>query len=333
MMLQWLNPQAFWLSALLCLFALLGYWHSGFSLAPPRWQQQVFRHPLAHLLPQQPRSVWRRYTERGVLLWFMCCVSVAMMQPVRLGERLPALPPERDIVLLVDVSISMTLQDYVVDGVASSRMQMLQNLLQAFTQQLQGERLGVIIFAEQPYVLVPLTRDQHLVQQQLQRIQPALAGRVSAVGDALILGLQQAAQHAQRQQLFVLLTDADESVGKVDPVAAGQLLAEAQIPLYTLALGSSSAHAAPTKQQGLLYQPVNLDLLQAITEPTGGKLWQATDSDVLGQALAEIQQQHQNRAQASPRYQYQPLYPWLLLAGLLPLLAWQFSHAWRRGGA
>lgn len=286
----------------------------------------VFLHPLAHLLSTTKIPTWQRYLQRAVFAWFWLCLTLAVAQPVQRGAKLPDLPPERDIVLLVDVSISMTLTDYEVQGQRRSRMDVVKTLLHNFAGRLQGERLGVIVFAETPHILVPLTRDPALVQAQLARLSPTLAGRVSAVGDALTLALKEAGKRPQRKQVFVLFTDADESIGRVDPEAAAELLAEAGIPLYTLAIGSTAA-SMEGATGGLAYQPVNLALLQTLTQRTGGQTFQAGDVQAVEQALAAITRQQQNTAEQAPRYEQQPLYHWLLLAGLLPLMLWQL---WQR---
>lgn len=295
-----------------------------------RGNTTAFLHPLAHLLPTTPQPRWQRYLQRALFLWLWFCLTLAVAQPVQRGERLPDLPPERDIVLLVDVSISMTLTDYAVAGQRRSRMDVLKTLLHDFAARLQGERLGMIVFAETPHLLVPLTRDPSLVQAQLARLPPTLAGRVSAVGDALTLALKEAGKRPQRQQTFVLFTDADESIGRVDPEAAAELLTEAGIPLYTLAIGSTAA-SMDGDTGGLAYQPVNLALLQTLSQRTGGQTFQAGDTQAVEQALAAITRQQQNTAEQAPRYEQQPLYPWLLIAGLLPLLLWQVWQ--RRAGA
>ena len=123
----------------------------------------IFLHPLAHLLPATKVPTWQRHLQRAIFLWLWLCLTVAIAQPVQLGAKLPDLPPERDILLLVDVSISMTLTDYTLDEQPHSRMNVLKTLLHDFANHLQGERLGMIVFAETPYLLVPLTRDPTLV--------------------------------------------------------------------------------------------------------------------------------------------------------------------------
>lgn len=315
-----------WLTPYLVVIPLLLLASTTLSQHQRCFQSEVFFHPLSHLLPATPEPTWQRYLHRAIFAWFWLCLSLAVAQPVQRGAKLLDLPPERDIVLLVDVSISMTLTDYDIDGQKHTRMDVLKTLLHDFASRLQGERLGMIVFAETPYLLVPLTRDPTLVQHQLQRLTPTLAGRVSAVGDAIILALKEVGKQPQRKPIFVLFTDADESIGHVDPEAAAALAAESHIPLYSIAIGSTAA-TMEGDTGGLAYQPVNLALLQALSQRTGAKTYQAGDTQAVEQALADITRQHQNAAQPIPRYQQQALYPWLLLAGLLPLMAWQL---WQR---
>ena len=82
----------------------------------------IFLHPLAHLLPATKIPQWQRHLQRAIFLWLWLCLTLAIAQPVQRGAQLPDLPPERDILLLVDVSISMTLTDYTLDGQKRIRM-------------------------------------------------------------------------------------------------------------------------------------------------------------------------------------------------------------------
>ena len=328
MNIDWLTPYYALIPILLLLAStsLSQRTHRSLSEVEGNSGSGVFLHPLAHLLPSTKAPNWQRHLTHAIHGWLWLMLALTIAQPVRLGAKLPDLPPERDIVLLVDVSISMTLTDYAIDGQKQARMDVLKTLLHDFATRLSGERIGVIVFAENPYLLVPLTRDPTLVQRQLQRLTPTLAGRVSAVGDAVTLAVKEAAKRPQRKQIFVLFTDADESIGRVTPEAAADLAAQSGIPLYTVAIGSTAA----TQQGdtgGLAYQPVNLALLQAMSKRTGATTYQAGDATAIEQALADITRQHQNSAEQPPRYEQQPLYHWFLLAGLLPLMLWQL---WQR---
>ena len=59
-------------------------------------------------------------------------IAISLTEPVRIGERLPDPPQERDIVFIVDTSISMILRDYVLDGKRIDRMTLLKGVLDRF---------------------------------------------------------------------------------------------------------------------------------------------------------------------------------------------------------
>lgn len=284
-----------------------------------------FKHPLMNQLPESKSSL-KQYRQQGLLLlWIVGMLSLALAQPVKLGEKLPDLPPERDIVLLVDVSISMRLTDYDIDGKEVSRLAVLKQLISEFVSKTNGERLGVVVFAERPYVLTPLTHDPELIKGQVMRLTTTLAGRVSALGDAILLALKEAAKQPQRKQIMVLFTDANNSIGQATPTAAAELARAAKIPIYPIAIGSSALEGENAKT-GLLYQPVNVEMLQSIAEQTGGVSFEATDIQTIENALEAISQLQKNEAAPKPYYTQTPLYFWFLLLAILPLLLIQLGQ-------
>lgn len=267
------------------------------------------------------QSFWQKIT----FWWHSIAISalvIALAEPVLIGERLPDPPPERDIVFLVDTSVSMQLKDYVLDGKPIKRMDLLRNLVDEFASQMAGEHISVIIFAEQPYSLVPLTNDQYLIRRMLSRITTTLAGRYTAVGDALLMALKEANKQADRHQTFILFTDADESRGKVTSTAAAKLVAESEIPVFTIAIGSSQKGAGK-KVQGGLYQAVNLPLLQEIADITSGESYQVHNSAAIKEALSSILKQRQNLAEIEPQYQREMLYFYPLVLGIFMLVLLQ----------
>ncbi len=264
----------------------------------------------------------------GKFWWLGSAISaliVALSHPIMVGERLPDPPPERDLVFLVDTSVSMQLKDYSLNGSPIKRMDLLKNLLNEFTVKMAGESISIIVFAEQPYLLVPLSNDESLIRRQLSRITTTLAGRYTAVGDALLLALKEANKQRQRHQTFILFTDVDNSLGKVTPQAAAQLVAENHIPIFTIAIGSTQQDKNKAVEGGL-YQGVDLNLLNHLAEITGGKSYQANDSNAVKHALKNILEQRQNQAEIIPRYERESLYLYPLLFGLGLLLIWQLTR-------
>ncbi len=338
---QFLSPHWIWLLPLFWLYYLWWYRQTLVTVhedsiadADPA-AANFFYHPLVKALLheqkkgqiQKQRPIWKK----PGFWWPGSAISaliVALAQPVLIGERLPDPPPERDIVFLVDTSTSMQLKDYSLDGKPISRMDLLRNLLNKFADEMKGEQLSVIVFAEQSFVLVPLSHDQYLIKQMLSRISTTLAGRYTAVGDALLLALKETQKQMGRHQTFILFSDADVSRGHVTSSAAAELVADKKIPVFTIAIGSSQQQnvQGQKKVQGGLYQAVNLPLLQEIADITGGKSYQVHDSKAMKQALQSILQQRQNLAEPKPQYKREPLYFYPLAAGLLMILLWQLRR-------
>lgn len=317
------HPEWLWLLPLLLLatllWRLLGRRQASASLATGHSaaRQQVI-HPLMTLLPH----AYSRHTTalRMILIYSSIIIGlvISLAEPVRIGTRLPDPPQERDIVFIVDTSISMTLKDYVLDGQRIDRMTLLKGVLDRFIQQLPGERIGIIIFADAAYTFVPLTRDQSLLRRMLSRLQATMVGRFNNMGEAIALAVKQTQQQTvgHRHRVLVMLTDADRPTGSIDPQTAAALAAEAGLPLYTIAIGATTAEAEEQRTTGLLYEPVNRGLLDALSTRTGARSYQAGDAQALEDAVNDIANSEANLRVVAPRYYREPLYYWPLLVSV-----------------
>jgi Ca-activated chloride channel family protein len=279
-------------------------------------------HPLLHLIPRVGGG-HRRHVASQVLLWIvLACLVLALSQPVRIGEQVSEPERERDIVFIVDTSLSMILRDYVLNGQRVERISLLKNLLKQFVHNLQGERISVIVFGETAHTLLPLTQDQQLLTTMISRISAGMVGRYNAMGDAIALAVREAGDDAgdkeQRNQILVLFTDAGQHTGRIEPQAAAQLAAEAGLPLYTVAIGASTMEAQEQrKYSGLLYQTVDTALLDTLAQVTHGNSYQAGDGNALERVVADITRHEDNIADQQIRYVQKPLYLWPLIAGLI----------------
>lgn len=299
-----------------------------------------FYHPLVNqLIDASASTSTKKMIWRQVAFWLsgfvLSLLAISLTQPVLTGKRLPDPPPERDIIFLVDTSVSMQLRDYEQDGVEIKRIEVLRNLLDEFAIKMKGEKISIILFAENAYVLVPLTSDQNLIREMLRRITTTLAGRYTALGDALLMALNET-QNAQmrllqsnpqainkkRHQTFILFTDADASRGEVTSNAAAQIVAENHIPVFTIAIGSSDSNK-DKKIKGGLYSSVDLPLLEEISTITQGLSYQVSDATAMQTALNNILKQSQNVAVPKARYEQDELYAYPLGLALFLLMIFQ----------
>jgi len=341
---EFLHPGWLWAAPLsLVAAALLLYPDrlDGLTGLPRLFESRRFRHPRvallraleynSHELDRARGRPWRWLTYAIALIG----LHLALAQPYRLGQQLPEPPQYRDTVFLVDTSITMVLRDYLVDGERVDRMTMLKSVLTHFINRLEGNRISVIAYSEQPYVLVPLTADYDLLKVMIRRLQPAvLTGRTSDVGRGLLYALQQLEQdhnHATSQRpVLVLVSDVDRSNRDLDPRAVAAALAERGYRVHSIGIGAPSPEAREADYRGLIYYPANFTFLSDIATSGGGRFFWADSADSLGAALQAIQAQEKRVVTAEPRYLKLPLYQWPLLATLVWLALLQLWPQRRR---
>ena len=166
----------------------IGQWLNSFA-------REVYRHPLAASLIQkstQNKSIQSRSRYLSLLNYslLLTLLFISLSQPYQIGKQLPDPPLNRDIVFLVDTSVSMILKDYIVNGVRTDRLTVMKNVFAHFIEQLKGNRIQIIAYSENAYTLVPLTTDYQLLNIQLQRLDAAsLTGRSSDLSKALLYAL------------------------------------------------------------------------------------------------------------------------------------------------
>lgn len=287
------------------------------DIASPGGDTHVY-HPLAALLKTTTQPVSSNRLAATVITWLaMGLLVVALAQPERVGRKLPDPLPQRDIVFIVDTSVSMTLRDYIVEGQRVSRMTVVKGVLDEFVQNLKGSHLSVVVFGEHAYTYVPLTADHDFVRNMFSRMETTMAGRFNAIGDGVALAVRNSLEISGRHTVLVLLTDADRATGTITPENAALLARQAQLPLYTIAIGAATGAAEEKRTSGLIYQPVNLDLLSAMSEQTGAKSYRAGAALLLRDAISDIERREQRKVEQLPRFYREPLYSWLLIPALM----------------
>lgn len=293
----------------------------------PDTKNRHVHHPrsslLASLTVQNARNTGLYHL---LFLLAIAAFSVALSGPQRIGEKRPDPPRQRDIIFIVDTSVSMTLRDYLLEGQRIDRMSVIRAMLDNFIQQLKGDRIGIIAFADSAHVLSPLTNDESLLRNLLPKLRPGIAGRTNAIGEAVTLAVKQAQQDKGRRQVLILISDAALPTGSISAEQAAALVAQEQLPLYTIAVGAGSYAAEEERITGLIYHPANLPLMQQLAEQTGAKTYQAGDHESLQAAVNNIEQLEKISVQQPPRYYRQPLYRWPLIIAILLISLMQITN-------
>lgn len=209
------------------------------------------------------------------LMWTLLVVALA--RPQHVGEQVQMPVSGRDLMLVVDISPSMDEQDMVLQGRSINRLQAVKHVLDDFISRRQGDRLGLILFGTEPYVQAPLTFDLETVRTLMREAGLGMAGRATAIGDAVGLATKRLRNRPQDQRVVVLLTDGANTAGEITPDKATEIAAAASIRLYTIGIGAESI-----VQRGLLgsrrvnpSRDLDENLLTRMAQQTGGEYFRA----------------------------------------------------------
>ena len=262
-------------------------------------------------------------------LWVLLVCSAA--RPIYIGEAVDVEQTGRDIFLAVDISGSMREQDMQLDGREVDRLTLVKSVLNDFIAERDGDRLGLILFADQAYIQAPLTPDLNTLNRLLQESEIGFAGRKTAIGDAIGLAVKRLEENQAEQKILILLTDGQNTAGAVAPIKASQVAAQQAVTIYTIGIGSDQTRARGLLNFGRYNPSADLDVqtLTAIAKATNGRFFRATsqqDLQAVYQTINQLQsiEQAQQRFRPVTEYFYWPLLAmlWLYASGAL-LLLWQ----------
>lgn len=272
---------------------------------------------------------WRRQAPFA-LLWLLLVLASA--RPQWLGEPLPLPTSGRDLLLAVDVSGSMDYRDMRWQGETVSRLTLVQKLLGEFIGGRNGDRIGLILFGSRAYLQAPLTFDRHSVRGWLEEAVIGIAGKNTAIGDAIGLAVKRLRRQPSDSRVLILVTDGANTAGEVAPLTAARLAAGEGVTLYTIGIGADAEQAGAVGLYGL-NPGLDLDepLLRELAAATGGEYFRARSQDEL-RAIAETLDRLEPVTQAPTTvYQATPLYPWPLAAALLLSLLLAAHDLWPHG--
>jgi Ca-activated chloride channel family protein len=208
----------------------------------------------------------------GGLAWVLLVSAAA--RPQLVGSPI-ALPLEgRDLMLAVDISGSMVERDMVIGGQVVERLTAVKAVAGDFIERRDGDRIGLILFGSQAYQQTPLTFDRETARTLLFESAVGLAGRETAIGDAIGLALKRLRDQDAENRILILLTDGENTAGSIRPMKAAELAAREGVRIYTIGFGSESRGPF-----GLALGRSGIDerTLQAIAKATGGRYFRARD--------------------------------------------------------
>jgi len=272
--------------------------------------------------------LWRRLLIMAA--WILLIAGLA--RPQWIGEAIEMPVSGRDMLMLVDISPSMEERDMHFQGRPINRLQAVKRVMNDFIAQREGDRLGLILFGTQPYVQSPLSFDLKTVRTLLNEAGLGMAGRATAIGDAIGLAVKRLRDRPQDQRVIILVTDGANTAGELPPEKAAEIAEAAGVKIYTIGIGAETI-----VRQGLFgnrrvnpSRDLDEELLKAISAQTGGEYFRAASMPELALVYESINQLEPTEVEARPFRPTDDLYYWPL-AGSAALVALLLLTLWRPG--
>lgn len=273
------------------------------------------------------------------LRWFALALCIVALARPRLGEGETHINASGiDIVVALDLSGSMAAEDFTLLGNRVNRLVAAKDVLQTFIDKRRSDRIGLVAFAGRAYIAAPLTLDHDFLLQNLERLNLYTIEDGTAIGSAMIAGLNRLRDLESESRILILMTDGRNNSGKVPPLTAAEAAESLSVKVYTIGVGRRGLAPFPQKgpfgQVGYAQVEVNIDeeTLQKIAKKTGGKYYRAEDTNMLLRIYEEIDQLEKSEVEVSEYLHYEEVFHWFLIPGwCLLILEMILKHTlWRR---
>ena len=235
-----------------------------------------------------------------------------------------------DIMLAIDVSGSMQAQDFKVNDTPTNRLDVVKAVVAKFIEARPNDRIGLIAFAGAPYLVSPPTLDHDWLLQNLDRVQLGGVEDGTAIGSAIAASTNRLRDLPSKSRIVVLLTDGQNNMGKISPLAAAEAAKAMGVKVYTIGAGVDGNAPIPVKDdQGNTHMvmakvDVDSDTLNKIATETGAQFYRATDTESLTGIYSEINRLEKSTRTLRKFETAKEMFAWALLPAL-GVLAFSFG--------
>lgn len=266
------------------------------------------------------------------LAWLLLLTAAA--RPEWLGPPQAVAHSGRSMMLAVDISGSMSTRDMRLGDQPVSRFAAVEAIAGQFISHRQGDRVGLVLFGSHAYLVTPTTYDLDAVHAQLRGAAVGLAGRQTAIGDAIAVAVKRLRKLPARARVLVLLTDGVNNSGSLSPRRAAQIAKAAGVRIYTIGIGSNRMQVPGLFGMQTINPSAGLDvaMLKSIAQSTGGRFFRAADSGQLAAAYRSIDALEPLKQQGRPLRPRHALFVWPLAVSLLLFALACGWRWWRQAG-
>lgn len=219
----------------------------------------------------------------------LALIIVSLARPQITNEQVEQWSEGIDIVLIIDISQSMQIQDF-----QPNRLEAAKDVARDFVAGRFQDRIGLVVFSGDAYSRSPLTTDYELLNSYIDDINfDLIENRGTAIGSALAVGTNRLTESDSKSKVMILLSDGDNTAGNIDPITAAKLAAAYDIKIYTIAIGKEGKVPFGTDFFGnTRYVENTLDEtnLREIAQIGNGNFYRVSDKQALETVFNEIDQ-------------------------------------------
>ncbi|MCW3093905.1 MAG: hypothetical protein JWP81_4974 [Ferruginibacter sp.] len=302
-------PQLFWLALLL---PVMIFWY----IKNNNRQQAGIK--VSSLKSFKGISSWKNLLRHAPFVCRLLAISfiiIALARPQTKNEEQQVEGEGVDIILCIDVSGSMTAQDFT-----PNRMEAAKAVAENFVEKRLTDRIGIVIFSGESFTQCPLTTDKAVLKSAIENIRNGLLEDGTAIGDGLSTGIDRLRSSKSKSKVVILLTDGENNGGLIGPDNAKEIAKAFGVRVYTIGVGTEGYAPFPIKTDlGVIIQQqkVTIDekLLKAIAGETGGKYFRAKDNAGLENIYKEIDTLEKSKVEITSVTRYtEKFFPYAMIA-------------------
>lgn len=246
-----------------------------------------------------------------VVIWLL--VLAALARPQWLEPPVSREQPTRDLLLLVDLSGSMRQEDFTnTAGTKVDRLTAVKEVLGDFLSRRKGDRVGLVVFGDAPFLQAPFSTDLSLSRRLLDETAIGMAGPRTAFGDAIGLAITLFAESEAPAKTIIALTDGNDTASQVPPIEAARVAKERDIRIHTVAIGDPTTVGEEKLDEAAL---------RLVAETSDGSSFFAGDREQLKGIYDELDTIETRQVKVVSHRPRRELYYWPLLAALVLSLA------------
>lgn len=200
---------------------------------------------LSTLKKMVPELSLKRSYLKFWLIFAALCVGIIMLARPQFGTKVETVEKEGiELVIAIDVSNSMLAED-----VSPNRLERAKQILSRLIDVRANDKVGLIVFAGEAYIQMPLTSDTQSAKIFLNTIDPSLVPiQGTAIGQAINLGMGSFSSDQEASRAMVIITDGEDHEGNAAEIAAQA--AKAGIQINIIGIGSPDGSPLPANEYG-----------------------------------------------------------------------------------